>query len=78
MQTEIREVLDGGEGRRLVAIYSLPPKKALIAFVERERGNYNTWEYPNAIPGMFRSAFMEDRWYIEDKLNKRTLCAVRV
>ena len=37
-------VFDVGTGK-LVALYSLPPKEAVIAAWEQHHKNYNTWEY---------------------------------
>jgi hypothetical protein len=35
-----------------MASYTCEPKKALIAYIMQERGNINTWAYPEHIEGM--------------------------
>ena len=38
-----------------VAWYTLEPKAALIAFyMQHEKRNHNTWEYPQDIPGVIK------------------------
>lgn len=48
------------------AIYSLPPKEALVAFVMQYFDyNFNTWEYPDIIKGMWESSTVPNHWYWE-------------
>lgn len=42
-------------------LYDLPPKKALINAIEQYKGNYNTWEYPKEIDGIYKSKMVKDR-----------------
>ena len=43
------------------AIYSLPPKNALICAVMQYKGNTNTWEYPKDLDGIYKSRMVKDR-----------------
>ena len=43
------------------ALYSLPPKKALICAVMQYKGNINTWEYPKDLDGIYKSRMVKDR-----------------
>lgn len=43
------------------AFYDLPVKAALIAAVNQYKGNYNTWEYGNDLPGIYKSHVIKDR-----------------
>ncbi len=43
------------------ATYTLPPKQALVAFVRQLQGNWETWTYPEEIPGMIRLP-VSGRW----------------
>ena len=46
----IFELKEGNPDVRKVAIYSLSPKKALIAYIMQNIfHNMNTWEYPETI-----------------------------
>ena len=42
-------------------LYSLEPKKALIAAVMQLRGNFNTSEYPENIDGIYKSNVIKGR-----------------
>lgn len=37
-------------------LFSLSPKKALIAFLEQRKSNYNTSSYPKDIEGVYKSS----------------------
>lgn len=43
------------------ATYTLPPKQALVAFVQQLQGNWETWTYPEEIPGMIQLS-VSGRW----------------
>lgn len=43
------------------ARYTLPPKEALIAAVEQYKGNYNWWDYPKELEGIYKSNVIKDR-----------------
>ena len=67
---------EGDPNPKLVAEYSLPPKAALVAYVEQKyRNNLNTWEYPEQLEGMRESSTLADHWYYDlfktrgDKIN---------
>lgn len=46
------------------AKYSLSPKEALITFIMQSFDcNFNTWEYPDVIDGMWESTNEKDKWY---------------
>lgn len=56
--------------------YSISPKRALVTFIMQFlRRNYNTWEYPDSIPGMRESSTVKDHWYFDDFENQRVLAA---
>ena len=40
-------------------LYSLPPMKALICAVEQYKGNFNTWDYPDKLDGIYKSNIIE-------------------
>jgi hypothetical protein len=49
------------------AIYSLNPKSALIAFIMQTFDcNYQTYDYPDTIKGMWESNINKNHWYWED------------
>ena len=55
-------IWDGNTGECIKsARYTLSPKKALIAAVMQYNGNYNTWEYPKDIKGIYKSKFVKGR-----------------
>lgn len=41
--------------------YTLSPKKAMIAAVEQYKGNYNTFEYPKELDGIYESKVIKGR-----------------
>lgn len=43
------------------ALYCLPAKKALINAVMQYKGNFNTLEYPQELPGIYKSKVIKDR-----------------
>ena len=47
-----------------VSQYSLPPKAALIAYIEQSKGNYHTWDYPADLDGIYHRF---DRYYFRDE-----------
>lgn len=55
MKTLVYEVnLTEGE-RTHEAVYTLPVKKALIAYLQQRQGNHNTWQYPEDMDGIRKS-----------------------
>ncbi len=62
--TTIYKLPDGGSLMR-VASYSLPPKKALVAYIKQEQGDFQTWKYPEIIQGMRESESARDHWYFD-------------
>ncbi len=57
---------DGDPDMKKVAEYSLPPKAALVAYIEQNiNNNLNTWEYPEHIEGMRESELLADHWYFD-------------
>lgn len=47
-----------------VAAYSIDPKPALVAYLMQTiHHNYNTWEYPEIVNGMY--AGITDNWYYD-------------
>ncbi len=72
----IFELKEGNPDVRKVAIYSLSPKKALIAYIMQNIfHNMNTWEYPETIKGMRQSDTVPDHWYYDDFKGRRVLSA---
>lgn len=72
----IFELKEGNPDVRKVAIYSLSPKKALIAYIMQNIfHNMNTWEYPETIKGMRQSDTVLDHWYYDDFKGRRVLSA---
>ena len=57
-----------------IAEYSMEPKKALIAFLQQTRGNYNTMDYPSDMVGIYKRL---DRFYYIDIANNRTIGAIQ-
>lgn len=55
--------------------YSLPPKKALIAFIRQSENDFNTWTYPDHIDGIRESNVAKDHYYWDDFDNKRVVAA---
>jgi hypothetical protein len=46
------------------ASYSISPKEALVAFIMQTIfKNFNTWEYPEIIEGMWESETVPNHWY---------------
>ena len=43
------------------ARYTLTPMEAMIAAVEQYKGNYNTWEYPKTLNGVYKSNVVNNR-----------------
>ena len=61
-------------GLNKLAEYSLPPRQALVAFIEQDvRKNFNHWNYPTQIDGMREGA--PGHWYYDDVAGKRVLAA---
>ncbi len=66
MASIIYELKEGCPNVRKVAEYSLPPKEAMVCFIEQTlKGNLNTWEYPEEIAGMRESDTIPDHWYYD-------------
>lgn len=57
-----------------IAEYYMEPKKALIAFLQQTRGNYNTMDYPSDMVGIYKRL---DRFYYIDIANNRTIGAIQ-
>lgn len=66
MMSKILSLKEGESGIKELAIYSLPPKKAMVCFIEQFiRKNFNTWEYPEEIEGMRESTTVGNHWYYD-------------
>lgn len=64
--TIIYTLTEGEPDIRKRAEYTLPPKKALVCFIEQFiNKNFNTWEYPEEIKGMRESETVKDHWYFD-------------
>jgi hypothetical protein len=49
------------------AIYSIEAKKALVCFIKQNiNHDYNSWLYPDMIPGMYESKTRKNTWYYEN------------
>lgn len=65
-KTVIYTLTEGEPGVRKRVEYTLPPKKALVCYVEQYiNNNWNTWEYPEEIKGMRESQTIKDHWYYD-------------
>lgn len=42
-------------------IYTLPPKKALICAIKQYHNDFNTFNYPDDIEGIYKSNVIKDR-----------------
>jgi len=75
--TCIFELAESGDGNiHKVAEYNLPPKQAMIAYIEQSiYNNFNTWTYPEAIAVIRQSDTVPDHWYYDDIKNGRVLAA---
>ena len=61
-------------GLNKVAGYTLPPKQALVAYIEQTiRNNFHMWNYPLMINGMREGT--PNHWYFDDHAGKRVLAA---
>ena len=49
------------------ALYTCDTKSALIAYIMQLKNNYNTWNYPKHIDGIFESKCLPNTFYFEDK-----------
>lgn len=58
-----------------LAVYSLPCKQAMIAFIKQSLGNFNTSAYPSKMEGIKNSALFPDNVHFYDADNQRTLYA---
>ena len=59
-----------------VAEYNLPPKQAMVAYVEQSiNKNFNTFTYPNTIKGIRQSPTVPDHWYYDDIRGGRVIAA---
>ena len=62
----IYTLTEGEPGVRKRVEYTLPPKQALVCYVEQYiNNNWNTWEYPEEIKGMRESQTVKDHWYYD-------------
>ena len=58
------------------ASFSLPPKEALIAYVEQVIfKNANWWEYPKELSGLRESTTLKDHWYWDSPTENLVICA---
>ena len=73
MTTTIYSLEDNGTIEEL-AIYSLEPKAALIAFIQQSKGNMNTWDYPTEMVGIHEK---RNRFYFLDLPNNITIGAIQ-
>ncbi len=49
-----------------VCEYSIEPKPAMVAYLMQTiHHNYNTWQYPEVIDGMYQSNVCPDNWYYD-------------
>lgn len=72
----IFELKEDNPNMRKVAIYSLTPKAALVAYIMQDIfHNMNTWEYPEMVKGMRQSDTVPDHWYYDDFIGRRVLSA---
>ena len=66
MGTVIWKLEEGDPNMQQVAVFTLPPKEALVAYIKQNiENNYNTWEYPEIIKGMRESDTLADHWYYD-------------
>ena len=66
MSSTIFMLKEGASGIKRGATYSLPPKKALICYVEQYvRNNWDTTSYPETLEGMRESSVKKDHWYYD-------------
>ena len=55
-------LFDGRKGEFVKEIiYTLSPRKALICAAMQYKGNFNTWEYPDDLEGIYKSKVIKDR-----------------
>ncbi|MCD8109258.1 MAG: hypothetical protein LUE14_04050 [Clostridiales bacterium] len=74
--TDIYELKEGSTDMRRVATYSIPPKVAMVAYVEQEIfHNRHSWEYPEILPGMRESDTVPDHWYYDAVNPHRVIAA---
>jgi hypothetical protein len=59
------------------AVYSISAKQALIAYIMQYiRKNWNTWQYPQEINGIFESPTKKGVFHFEDINNDRILTSI--
>lgn len=46
-------------------LFTQPPKKALIYTIMQRNENYNTWEYPSNLEGIYTSPTIKNRYYYD-------------
>ena len=74
MGAMIYELKDGDPNMHKVAMYTIPPKRAMVCYVKQiVEGNYNTFTYPETLKGMRESETLKDHWYYD--LDGSTLAA---
>ena len=62
MNKSVVMLFDANKGEFIkTAFYDLAPKKAMIAAVMQYNGNFNTWEYPKTLDGIYKSNCVKDR-----------------
>lgn len=52
---------NAGDFYRSALFYNTTPEKALIAYLEQMKGNFNTWTYPEDLEGIYKSQAVQDR-----------------
>lgn len=63
MSSVIYEVKEGDPNIQKKAVYSLPPKAALVAYImQYVHRDWNTGNYPETLDGMHEGAY-PGRWY---------------
>lgn len=73
--TDIYEIAANGSGARKVAVYSLPPEKALVAYLRQKTGDFDTWAYPETLTGITKSRRIEGAYnYLS--INGNGYCAM--
>ena len=74
--TTIYELKEGVGFARMVAVYPLEPKAAMVASIYQcIHKDFNTMDYPDEVPGMRQSDTLEDHWYYSDRAGQRMLSA---
>lgn len=79
MSSEIWQLKEGDPDPRMLALFSVPPKMALVCFIMQTiYHNFIPWKYPEEIEGMRESGIVKDCWYYDDIEGKRVICSYPV